>query len=125
MSNLRVLLGDLSGSFVAKVSKPGFDADTATADQLLFDSTIVNAKVIAQGDVSYSGSAIVINFGMTLSAIPVVMVASKFSGQIQDGDDFNSAYSYFVLTVTTSSVTIPGGGATASYSYIVLSNEAY
>ncbi len=119
--NSRVLIGQLGGAFAAKVSKPGYNVDTATADQLLFDPSVINMRLYLQGESSSAGT---INFGATLAKVPIVLVRPKVvSGQLCDG----ALYEYFgasvFLTVTTSSFT--ASYSSKPFAYFVFINEAY
>ncbi len=64
----RVLLS--SNAF--KVSKPGFNVLTATRDELLISYEHRPAKIVVAGTVALAGSVVTVNFGRTLSALPIV-----------------------------------------------------
>lgn len=70
----RVIFG-INGAFLGlKVSKPGFNVLTATADQLLFNSDVKNFQVYAQGVAVLTGNVgTFVNVTVPASSYPLLV----------------------------------------------------
>lgn len=117
---LRVLMSTNPPRF--RVSKPGFDAGTGASDDMLIDTDNVTAKVIMAGRLQLPTTTIVVPFGITLEAVPVVDLQSS------DGSGYSLVpfrkYGYAQALVTckpsTTSLTFKNTGATVWLTYVAV-----
>ena len=87
----RVLLGDLGSTYGVRISKPGVNALTGAAKDMLFDSTSVRTGMVYAGgqDLTLNDAAdnyLTTGSKASLGYIPLVLFSEKNNGEIEFDD---------------------------------------
>lgn len=95
----RVILGAFNGTYVLRVSKPGYDVLTPslTKEQLVFDSRWAStSSVFMSGTIAHDGATTLytVAFGTTLSVRPAAFLISDAPGNWSGSTIFSHVYTH-------------------------------
>ena len=131
----RVMIGHItqeSGEYGLRVSKPGYNVSTTTANNMLFDTYAGRNAMVYAGGAGLNLGDSSDNFLTTgskssLGYIPLVIVTEKLAGSHEGGSEVDGS-EFFVSRIDaysfTESTIQPVTGATSSWSHVSGSQHA-